>query len=211
MKVSVSRRTLILFSAVVAIAITSTSLAQVTIVNQYDMSAASFTPPVHLASGLANTSSVNESTNPTGSAAYVNLTEKITLGNGAQVNLTGLLDLPSSTTATFNYTTNVTTFNGQKTVSSVSLYSLTSNGSNYQNDFTFNSTTGYSNSTAPVSVLGNQNSSIGLLIQLGKNSLGGPYSWSLNFEINGCMTGPDGASVYTQYFVFINVTTVELP
>lgn len=210
MKALLKGRTLILFSTLVAIAIASTSMAQITLVNQYTTHVNPITPPVHLVSGLSNTSALTESLNPTGSVAYVNLTQKFNLGGVTTSNLTGILKLPSTVPTNFTYLTNVTTFSGQARVNSVTLYSLAGNGS-FFNDFTYNSTTGYTNGTSPVSVSTNQNSSLGLLINVGKSAFGGPYTWYLDFEVNGyASVGNNAPAVYTQYFVHIKVTTIEL-
>ncbi len=208
MKNLLNKRTIILFSALLAVAITSTSVAQVAIVNQYSATANPVTPSVHLANGFANTSSMNEYTNPAGSFSYVNISHTFTLGAGSSLNLTGILSMPSSSPNTFNYLTNVTEFSGQHRASSVSLYSLGGNNT-YFNDFTYNSTTGYSNGTSPVKISQGQASTFGLFIKLGKSQIGGPYSWNLNFEINGYATGNGNSpAVYTQYYVHISVTTV---
>lgn len=210
MKEYFRKRTLILISTLVAIAITSTAAAQVTIVNQYSMSVAPVVPPVHLETGLANSSSVSEYVNSVGSVAYANLTERFTLGGMTSVNLSALLKMPSTSPDSFIYLTNVSDFNGQNRVNEVKLYSLMQNGT-YYSDFSYNSTTGYSNSTAPVTITGKNSSSIGLSIQVGKSAFGGPYTWYLDFEVDGYMTSPGHApSVYTQYFVHIKVTTIEL-
>lgn len=208
MKKLLNKRTIILISAFIAVAITSTSIAQVTIVNEYSATANPITPTVHLAKGLSNTSSMNEYTNTAGSFSYVNISHTFTLGPGSSLNLTSILRLPSSSPDTFNYLTNVTEFNGQNRVSSVSLYS-TGGSSSYLNDFTYNSTTGYSNGTMPAKISQGQASTFGLFIKLGNSQIGGPYTWNLNFEINGYVTGNGNSPVvYTQYYVHIKVTTV---
>ena len=208
MKHLLNKRAIILFSVLVAVAFTSTSVAQVVIVNHYSATADPITPSVHLANGFANSSSINEYTNDAGSFSYVNISHTFTLGAGSSINLTGILNLPSSSQTAFSYLTNVTDFSGQNRVSSVALYSIGGN-SPYTNDFTYNSTTGYSNGTMPVKISYGQASELGLFIELGKSQIGGPYTWNLNFEINGYATGNGNSpAVYTQYFVHISVTTV---
>ncbi len=208
MKALLKKRTIILFSALIAIAMASTSMAQVTLLNQYSATVNPITPSVHLIRGFANTSSMNETTNSAGSISYVNITHTFTLGTGAYLNLTGFLDLPSSSPTTFNYLTNVTQFSGHNKVASVSLYSTAGNGS-YSNDFTYSSSTGYSNNTGPVKISAGQNSALGLYIKLGKSQIGGPYTWQLDFQVNGFMTGNGNSpAVYTQFFVHITVTSI---
>lgn len=201
------KRAIILFSALIAIAVASTSVAQVTLVNQYGATVVPTVPSVHISNGFANTSSMNESTNAAGSSSYVNITHTFTLGSGSSLNLTGFLNMASSSPSQFKYLTNVTQFSGQNRVSSVTLFS-TGENSSYSNDFTYNSTAGYSNGTSPVSISPGHNSALGLFIKLGKGQIG-EDSWNLNFEVNGYVTG-NGSSppVYTQYFVHIRVTTI---
>lgn len=202
------KRTLILLSAAVALVITSSSFAQITIVNQYNTTVNPIVPSVHMVNGYSNSSSINESTNSAGSVSYVNVTHTFTLGGGSSFNLTGFLTLPSLSPTVFNYLTSVTEFSGQNRVTSVTLYGTGGNGS-YNNEFSYNSTTGYSNGTNSIKILQNQSSSLGLLMKLGKNQIGGPYTWNLNFEINGYVTDNENSpAVYTQFYVHMKVTTI---
>lgn len=211
MKKMLKGKPIVILSLLVVIAIASTSVAQVTLVNQYNVNVKQFTPPVHLVSGISNTSSVNESINSAGSVAYVNLTQKFILGSVTTANVTGMLYIPSQILPDFTYLTNVTSFSGQNRVNSIALYSISGNGT-YYNDYTYNSTTGYSNNTNPISISKNHNSSLGLYISVGKSAYGGPYTWYLTLEIDGYFTSSGSASpsVFTQYFVHIQVTTIEL-
>ena len=208
MKTLLKRRTLILISALIAIAITSTSVAQVTIVNQYHVQVSPTVAGVHLVSGLANNSTVTELTNAAGSVSYVNITEYFQLGGVVSANVSGMLDMPSALPDSFYYLTNVSSFNGQNLVTDANLYSFAGNGS-YYSDFAYNSTTGYTNNTSPVKILKNQTSTIGLYINVGMAAVGGPYTWSLNFAVNGYVTSSNNAApVFTQYFVHVKVTTI---
>ncbi len=210
MKKLLNRRALILISALIAIAITSTSVAQVTIVNQYYANVNPIVPGVHIISGLANNSTVTEYTNPAGSVSYLNLTEYFQLGGVVSANVSGMLDITSVLPDSFYYLTNVTGFNGQNLVTDINLYSFSGNGS-YYNDFYYNSTNGYANNTSPIKILNKQDSNIGLYLNVGMAAVGGPYTWNLNFAINGYLSSSNNsAPVFTQYLVHIKVTTIVI-
>ena len=204
------RRSLILISAFIAVDLTSTSSAPVTISNSDEINAAPYTPPVHMAMATTNTSNLNVSIDSAGSQSHINMTGYFYLGGQDSLNISNLFMLTSLSSASFGYLTNVTLFNGQKTVQNVSLYSHGSNGTFYE-DYNFTAPGSYHNNSLPVTLAPGGNSSFGLYIELGKSGYGGPYTWNLNFEINGYSqsTGTVHA-VYTQYFVDIKVTTVEV-
>lgn len=189
---------------------TTTSLAQVTIVNTYSINANPVTPSVHLARGAANSSSFKVAIDRTGSHAYINMTEYFQLSGQNYVNLTNIIHLVSTTSSNFGYVSNVTLFNGQKTTEAVDLYSIASNGS-YSSDYNFTASSSYSANTGPIYISQNGNSSFGLYIQLGKSGYTGPYTWNLNFKINGFYSDNGNIpQIYTQYFVDIKVTTFEV-
>lgn len=210
MKTNARKKLLFFATVLAALTLTTTSLAQVTIVNVYGIETSSVTPPVHIVSGINNSSSLTVAVNQMGTHAYINMTQYFQLGGQNSVNLTDLVKLVSAAATDFGYVSNVTLFNGQKTTQAVVLYSTDSNGS-YLNDYNFTATNSYSNGTTPTYVSHGGNSSFGLYIQLGKSGLAGPYHWNLDFQINGFYFGNSGApSVYTQYFVNISVTTFEV-
>ncbi len=208
MKALFKKRTYFLISVIIAIAITSTSVAQVTIVNQYLVNITPTVPGAHLESGLANNSTVTESVNFEGSVSYINITEYFQLGGVESANISGMLKLPSSLPVSFGYLTNVSSFNGQKLVKTASIYSTAGNGS-YTNDFSYNSSTGYSNNSDPIIIATNGVSSLGMQFNMGSSVVGGPYTWNLDFAINGYGDSSSAyPSIYTQYFVYIKVTTI---
>ena len=203
------RKAIILFSALIAVALTSTSAGQVIVDNVLGVNVSPAIPGVHLSLTHSNYTALNTTINQYHSHAYVNVTANFLLKSSSTANISNILNLNSSTSDEFGYLTNVTEFNGQKTVTEVSLYSFGSNGS-YSRDFQFASGKGYSNNTAPVLISSSGNSTFGLLIQEGVSGFGGPYTWSLNFTINGYFGSSSGQQdVFTQYFVTINVTTFE--
>lgn len=210
MKSDFRKRFVFLATVFVSLALTTTSLAEVTIVNVYHVDARAVTPTVHISRGISNTSTLKVGIDSTGSHAYVNMTEYFQLSGQNYVNITDLFALTSTTTTTFGYLSNITLFNGQKTVQTVNLYSYGSNGS-YSSDYNFTSAGTYSNNTNPVLITGAGSSPFGLYIQLGKTGYAGPYTWHLDFEINGFYNSNGNIpSVYTQYFVDIQVTTLEI-
>lgn len=205
-----SRKAILIGSILLALALTTTSIAQVTIVNSYSVTAHPMVSPVSFSRGINNTSQTNVNIADSGTHAYLNTTQYLQLNGQNSANISNLFALVSTTGSSFGYATNVTLFSGQKTTEIVSLYSISDNGT-YTQDYNYTASSSYSNNTSPVYINPHGKSTFGLYLQLGKSGFAGPYTWNLNFEIDGFFGGNGNSpAVYTQYFVNMRITTFEV-